>query len=152
MSVRKAEGNISMTILEKAAYIKGLADGLKPDQEKPEGKLISELIALVGDMAEELSEMKGDANELRDYVEELDDDLADVEEYLWDDEDDEDEDDDEEDISYTDEIVCPSCGETICFDEDADLSNLVCPNCGERLSCSQDCSQCEEEDCDLKKD
>ena len=36
-----------MTIGEKSAYLKGLADGLKLDREKPEGKLIGELIDLV---------------------------------------------------------------------------------------------------------
>ena len=34
-----------MTLTEKAAYIKGLAEGLALDETKPETKLIKELIA-----------------------------------------------------------------------------------------------------------
>lgn len=38
-----------MTISEKSAYIKGLADGLDYDKESAEGKLITALIDLVGE-------------------------------------------------------------------------------------------------------
>ena len=40
-----------MTISEKSAYIKGLADGLDYDKESAEGKLITALIDIVGEMA-----------------------------------------------------------------------------------------------------
>lgn len=37
--------------------------------------------------------------------------------------------DDEDDPMY--EVTCPSCGETVCMDEDTLLSgDAVCPNCG----------------------
>ena len=47
---------------------------------------------------------------------------------------DDDEDEDEEDDDFF-EVVCPSCGETIYFDEDM-LDNpdgLICPNCNEPI-------------------
>ena len=33
------------------------------------------------------------------------------------------------------EIVCPSCGETICFDESVDPEELTCPACNEKFAC-----------------
>ena len=33
------------------------------------------------------------------------------------------------------EIVCPSCGETVCFDESVNAESLVCPACGSPLGC-----------------
>ena len=147
-----------MTLNEKVAYIKGLSDGLELDTTKPEGKLIKALIDLCTDMAEEIEGLQCDVEDLHDYCEELDEDLGDVEEVLvdededdeWDDE--EDEWDDEEcdgdcdccemcgDCEYCDdedyfEIVCPSCGETVCFDDSVNAEELLCPACGSALGC-----------------
>ena len=33
------------------------------------------------------------------------------------------------------EIICPSCGETVCFDQELDPENLLCPACGEKFGC-----------------
>ena len=45
-----------MTISEKAAYLKGLMDGLKLDTEKAEGQMIEEIVNLLGDMAKRLTD------------------------------------------------------------------------------------------------
>ncbi len=144
-----------MTIQEKAAYVKGLADGMNLDTSKPEGKLLSELIALLGEVTEELKSVQEAYKNLVDYVEELDEDLADVEDYLcaddededWDDDDeDDDEDEDEEwdDEPYFYEAVCPACGDTVCFDDSIDPENVTCPNCGEVFICEFECDgECE---------
>ena len=78
-----------MNLTEKAAYIKGLADGLELDKETKEGKIIAALLDLVQEMADEIAgihqdidEIDEDLNYLNEYVEELDDDLQDVEDYL----------------------------------------------------------------------
>ena len=150
-----------MNLTEKSAYIKGLAEGLALDKETKEGKIIAALLDLVDEMANEVAgiqkdieEIDEDLNYLNEYVEELDDDLQDVEDYLdeeceCDDEDWEDEEDDElwcdgdctecdgcecDDDDYC-EIVCPSCGETVCFDSELDPENLLCPACGEKFGC-----------------
>ena len=71
-----------------------------------------------------------------------------MEEFLDEDDDEADDDDDDEeddcdgncegcsgcDDEYY-EIVCPSCGETICFDQELDPENLTCPACGEKFGC-----------------
>ena len=146
-----------MNLTEKSAYIKGLAEGLEYDKTTKEGKIIAALLDLVNDMALEIADLQKDIEEidedlnyLDEYVEELDDDLQDVEDYLDAelDEDDllDDEWDDEEDEDYEDgeyfEIDCPSCGETVCFDEELDPEELICPACGEKFDCSIEDADC----------
>ncbi len=135
-----------MTLNEKAAYIKGLAEGLDIDGKTKEGKIIAALLDLVSDMAQTVSDMEEDIEYLNDYIEEIDEDLGDVEECLCED-DDEDYDDFDDcdgecDLCDCDcdedeyfEIECPSCGETVCFDESIDPEDLICPACGEKFEC-----------------
>ena len=150
-----------MTILEKTAYIKGLCEGLGIDsKDTAEAKVIKALLELCQDMAEEIEGLQCDVEELHDYCEELDEDLGDVEEVILDMGEDE-EDEDEWDDDYCDcdcddcdcdcdcdncdcdcccdedyfEIVCPSCGETVCFDESVNAEELTCPACGSELGC-----------------
>ncbi len=151
-----------MNITEKAAYIKGLAEGLGVTKEGAEGKVISEMLDLLAEMSEKLSFLEGENKELRDYIEELDEDLGAVEEdfYCGEDDDDYDDEDDEDDDGEDDgdgyyEVVCPSCGETVCFDESLDPDELVCPACGEKIGgielCDGACDGCEK-DCDDRRD
>lgn len=142
-----------MTLTERCAYIKGLAEGLNMNGDSAEAKLINALIELCSEMADEIEGLDEDVENLIEYCEELDEDLGDVEEVLIDDDDEDDEewdDDDEftcngdcencfEDCEFDDEdyyeIVCPSCGETVCFDESVNAEELICPACGEKLGC-----------------
>ena len=150
-----------MELREKAAYLKGLSDGLEYDKTTKEGKLIAALIDLVDELAsavqahdEDLDEVVEELEDMREYIEEIDEDLSDVEDYLdaelededYDDYDDEDEFDDDEDWLDDDddvdgdfyEVTCPSCGEAICFDESVEPENLTCPACGEKFACEFD--------------
>ena len=139
-----------MTLTEKAAYIKGLAEGLKLDTESAEGKLISALIDMVTELASAQSDTDEDLEYLNDYIEEIDEDLGSLEEEFYDccgddcdcddcdcdcDDCDCDCDCDCDDESF--EITCPNpeCGETIVFDGEVDPEDLVCPACGEKLVC-----------------
>lgn len=141
-----------MNISEKAAYIKGLAEGLSVDQDTKEGKIIAALIDVVGDMAEELQR-------LNDYIEEIDECLGDVEDYLVDemedcdcdcdcdcDDCDCDCDDCDCDCDCDDcdcdgceeffEAECPNCHETFEIDADElddDDAIIVCPHCNQKL-------------------
>ena len=131
-----------MKMTEKAAYLKGLADGLDYDKTTKEGKLIAALLDMVDALAEKVDGLDYDVQELNDYVEELDEDLGDVEELLYDDEDEDYCDGDcdgcdgcdDYDMEDTFEVECPQCGDTICFDESIDPENLICPACGEKIS------------------
>ena len=134
-----------MKLSEKAAYLKGLADGLNINEDTPTEKLIGKLLDLVSDMAAEIEKLETRCDELTDYADELDADLGDVEEYLFS-EDDEDYDDEDDDDSY--EVTCPSCGEVICFDSSCDPEELICPECGEEFNAVCDCDCDGDCDCD----
>ena len=108
-----------MTISEKVAYLKGLAEGLNLDTEKSkEGKLISVMIGILEENALNLGE----------EIDVLSDDLADVEEAVFD------EDGDSCDDDWF-EVECPTCGADILVDED-DLADgeVECPGCGARYA------------------
>ena len=148
-----------MTLYEKAAYLRGLADGVDLDKTTPEGKILAALLDLVSDIADEVEAINEDIVDLQDYVEEIDEDLADVEDFLdeecdgdcescdcdgdcdecefgdYDCECDCDEDCDCCDDDMFFEVECPSCGEVVCFDETIDPENLACPACGEKFTC-----------------
>ncbi|MCQ2428245.1 MAG: hypothetical protein MJ137_07600 [Clostridia bacterium] len=83
-----------MELKEKAAYLKGLAEGLNYDKTTAEGKLLTAIIDLLGEMTAEIEGNAEDINYLSEYVDEVDKDLGDVEEYLFGDDEDYDEDDD----------------------------------------------------------
>ena len=149
-----------MGISENAAYIKGLFEGYELDKTSKEGRIISELITLVSDMADKINALEADNKELHEYVEELDHDLGEVEEevYFCDDDEYDDYDDlnDDEDYELEDdddyyEIECPSCGDIVCFDDSLDVEDLVCPACGEKIGdvelCDGNCAECDE-DCE----
>ncbi len=136
-----------MTLTEKAAYLKGLTEGLGLDAAKPETKIINELISLVEEMSRSIAYLEEDVEYLNDYIEEIDEDLGTLEEDVYyDDEEDFDEcdgccgcdgdfeDDDDFDEEECYEIECPSCGETICFDSTIAPEDLVCPACQEKIN------------------
>ncbi len=126
-----------MTLNEKAAYLKGLCEGLEPDATTKEGKLIKALVELVSDMADEISVLEEELDTVHAYCEELDEDLGYVEELLVEEEDEDGEDDfDEFDEDEYYEVECPACGETICFDCSVDPEELTCPACGGKFACS----------------
>ncbi len=151
-----------MGISENAAYIKGLFDGYELDKSSKEGRIISELLTLVSDMADKINALEADNKELHEYVEELDHDLGELEEevYFYDDDEeyedyddlndfDDDEEYDEDEGFY--EIECPSCGEVVCFDDSLEVEDLICPACGEKIGdveiCDGNCAECSE-DCE----
>ena len=124
-----------MTTTEKVAYLKGLMEGMKLDTETNEGKLLSVIADILGDMTEDMEDLAGDLYDLGEEVDAISDDLSDMEDFLldddWDDED-EDEEDDEEPLFF--EVTCPACEKTITVDEDVlNLGSIQCPNCGEMM-------------------
>ncbi len=154
-----------MTISEKAAYLKGLMDGLQLDTEKPEGKMIEGIVDLLGDLAKRLADVEETTIAISDELDEIEEDLDAIEDFIMDDEDD-DYDDDEDDFEDWDdeddfedegfdfgdedsiiyEVKC-ACGEVINFDEDTlEEGSMTCPNCGELLEfCVEEDEEDEEE-------
>ncbi len=134
-----------MTITEKVAYLKGLADGLKLDDNTTEGKILKNVIDVLEDMALTVSDLEDTMGEIAQQVDEIDDDLAAVEDDLYGDED---EDDDEDLDGEIYEVECPNCGETVCIDEDLlEEGSVNCPNCGELLEFDLDDCECCDDEC-----
>ena len=154
-----------MTISEKAAYLKGLMDGLKLDTETSEGKMIEAIVDLLGDVTKRLTDVEETTIAISDELDEIEEDLDAIEDYILDEDEDEDDDweyddedeewDDEEDYeegfdfgdpdSTIYEVEC-ACGELINFDEDTlEEGSIICPNCGETLEFSLEDEEDEEE-------
>lgn len=120
-----------MTISEKVAYLKGLAEGLDLDTMKSkEGKLISVMIGILEELAMSVEDLEENALNLGEEIDVLSDDLADVEEVVFD----EDEDDEDYDDDWF-EVECPACGADILVDDEALAEGEVeCPVCGTRYA------------------
>lgn len=126
-----------MTISEKVAYLKGLADGLDLDLEgSKEGKLLVKIMDILEDLALSVEDLEVETQASSGELEALAEDVADMESILFEDwdEDDVDEFDLLDDDDFF-EIECPSCGEDIIIDESIlDVGEVVCPNCGDKFS------------------
>ena len=131
-----------MTLSEKAAYLKGLMEGMKLDTEKDEGKLISEIISMLQDVAENVSDLEDVVDCISDELDCIEEDLDNIDDYLMDDDDDDYDDEDEYDFGDDEtlyEVKCPTCGELITLDEEMlDEGATTCPNCGEELEFDMD--------------
>ena len=145
-----------MTISEKAAYLKGLMDGLELDTEKAEGKMIAAIVDLMGDVTRRLADVEETTIAISDELDEIEEDLDAIEDFImdeddedWDDEDYEDDFDDEDDFedegfdfgdeeSTIYEVKC-ACGSIINFDEETlEEGSITCPECGELLEFTLD--------------
>ncbi len=131
-----------MTIEEKAAYIKGLADGLGIDPQSKEGTLWRALNDLLSDIAHDLKELHATDLSQAEALDSVAEEVSYLEALLDDDDnsyslDEEDDDDDDEDYEYDGvlyDAICPNCGEEITFDEETlELGSIQCPSCGETL-------------------
>ena len=155
-----------MTLTEKLAYIKGLAEGLGVDETTKEGKVLLALVDLLDDVTTAVSELESDMDQAYEELDAIDEDLTDIEDFLWEDEDEEDECDccdcDDDDCDCCDcedddelfdggiyEITCPKCGEIVCMDEEMLFSpDCGCPNCGTSFEIDFDGVECcDDEDC-----
>ena len=65
-----------MTITEKVAYLQGLAEGLKINDDKPEGKLLLAMIDVLDDMALTVDDLDNEIAEIVEIVDEIDQDLG----------------------------------------------------------------------------
>ncbi len=120
--------------LEKLAYLKGLVDGLNLNDDKKDTKVIKYLMELLEDIVV-------DMDSLEQQVNEVDEDLGLIEQDLYEGDDDcccghdaapAKQSKSKDELYY--EVTCPTCGDTICLDEDLiNVGEMECPNCGEKL-------------------
>ena len=127
---------------EKAAYLKGLIDGLGIDETTKEGKVIKVMSELLGELAEAVDGIDEDVSRVYDQINDISEELEDLEADLYEDDDEDDEDDEpEEDDADEDdnadvagepyyEVACPACGKTVYVSEDdLDAGEAICPSC-----------------------
>ena len=152
-----------MTLSEKAAYLKGLMEGMKLSTETDEGKMIAAIVELLGDVTKTLGDVQETTIAISDELDEIEDDLDAIEDFIMsmdeDEYEDDDFEDDDEDFDYEDleegfdfgdeettiyEVKC-ACGHVIDFDEDTlEEGSIECPNCGELLEFSLEDDEDEE--------
>lgn len=147
-----------MTIVEKTAYLKGLAEGLGVDGGTKEGKLWAALNDLLADMAHEIEDLQSAQLDMADSIDELGEELSLVEEQVYDldspelfdpdldeedlDEDEEDEEDgeadgeDEEDEPEEDEDEEDEIIELPRFD--GVMYDVTCPVCGTEITLDEE--------------
>ena len=132
-----------MTLTEKAAYLKGLVEGLSLDQDKPETKIINAMMDVIDDLTLTVSDLDDSLTLISEQVDAVDEDLDELESYVYEEDDDDDYDDDDCCEYY--EVKCPACGEEINIDESIlEEGSIECPACGETLEFDFDCCDCEE--------
>lgn len=127
-----------MTVVEKVAYLRGLADGLNLNADKSETKMFKAIMDVLDDIALSVSDLEDDVAVLSEQVDAVDEDLDALETIVY----------DEFDDCYCDddfdcdcdcgeeyyEVECPSCKEIVCVDEGIlEDGSIECPNCGELL-------------------
>ena len=132
-----------MTISEKVAYLKGLAEGLDLDTAKSkEGKLISVMIGILEEIGMSIEDLEENTVALGEEIDAISDDLSDVEKAVFDEDDDDDDCccGDEEDDFF--EVDCPNGGDTLRIDESGLEEGVSqCPGCKQKcaLDLSDDC-------------
>lgn len=127
-----------MKLGEKVSYLKGLMEGLDLDENTKEGKVIAVMADILQDMALSAEDMQDQIDEIVEVVDTIDEDLGMVERDFYELDDDCCCDDDDCDCCDDDdelyEVVCPSCGDTICLNEGMlEEGSMTCPGCGELL-------------------
>ena len=138
-----------MTAVEKAAYLKGLVEGMGIDPNSNEGKLWNALGGLLSDMAHEIEDLHAASLEHDEALDEICDELNYLEELTCDldfPEYEDDDEDDEDDGSYGSCGCRCSCGDDYEEDEDEDdepeydgvIYDVTCPVCGEEISFDED--------------
>lgn len=159
---------------KKISYLKGYADGLDISPKSSEGKLLSKMLELLGEMADAIDELAYEQAETQDVIDELDEAVFAMAEDIYGEDDyDFDEDGEYDDDVYGDdddflddydgeydgddgdyfEIQCPNCGEDVMIDFDMIDSEdaIVCPNCHEEIELEID-FECDDDDCDCGHD
>ena len=123
-----------MSLSQKAAYLKGLADGMELDAGSKEGKLLKAIIEVINDIAESVEEVEDCTAGIESELDEIAEELLSIEHAIEDDDEDDFECDCDECGEYFYNVTCPSCGDEIALDEDIiAMGSINCPNCNEVL-------------------
>jgi DNA-directed RNA polymerase subunit delta len=119
---------------QKVSYLKGLAEGLGVEKSSREGRLLTEIIAVLSEITNELDGVNEAQQDLQEYISALDESVGELEDDYWGWDEDEDDDFEDEDDDFV-ELECPECHGKVYFEEDAlddeSIGQISCPECGE---------------------
>ncbi len=140
-------------IRSRVSYLQGLAEGMDIDASSPEGRVITAVLDVLGEVTQRLDDLIEAQEELAEYLEDVDFDLGALEDAVYADEEEEadftvDEDDAAE-VCFIPEaevrkvedgvdfVACPICGETVAaavgeVDDEVE-GDLTCPTCGTEI-------------------
>lgn len=134
-----------MSMKERAAYLKGMAEGMKLSSDKDVEKLLKEVIDVIDELSEFVDDIDEDLDVFSEQLDAVDEDLADLEEVVY---------EGMDDCCCDDceglyEVECPACGEVFTIDDEIyDEGSIECPGCGETIEFEGlcDCDDCADED------
>lgn len=121
-----------MSLTEKAAYLRGLYDGMEMNEvDSKEAKLLGALIDVVQELAAHVTENEASLSALADEV----DDLSEILDDSFDNEDEElDTEDDDDEFQTTFEVECPNCQCMLTVGEEELSTGVIeCPTCGQKF-------------------
>jgi len=126
-----------MKLTDRVSYLQGLMDGLQIDDSTKEGKVLIQVADILQELALSVEDLEEEIDEVVELVDTLDEDLGELEEDYYEFDDDDDCDDCDEEYDSEDEfyeVICPTCGDTICLDQEMiEEGSINCPNCNESL-------------------
>lgn len=114
----------------RVAYLQGLMEGMGVEAAGPQGRILSEIVHVLEDMADAVTDVVEHQDDLAGYIEEVDEDLTDLagDVYTGDEAE-----DDEAEVNLG-ELRCPQCGQTLALEAGAvdgrEGLSIVCPGCG----------------------
>lgn len=122
-----------MTLTEKVAYLKGLAEGLGLDEQSKETKVFNAIFDILEDVALSVTDIEDTVELVEEHLDAVDEDLDELESVVYEDLfGNYDDNIDGEDELY--ELKCPACNEGFYVDDRMlDEEFVECPACGEKL-------------------
>ena len=118
-----------MTVTEKVAYLKGLAEGLALDENKPETKIINAMMDVLDELALTVSDLEDGMDLISEQLDAVDEDLDELESFVY---------------EELDDCDC-DCDCDDCYDDEEEYYDVECPSCNELLEFDVecDCDDCE---------
>ncbi|NLO89638.1 MAG: AraC family transcriptional regulator [Clostridia bacterium] len=108
------------TLRENVAYLQGLMEGIEFENDSKEGKIIKDIVNVLGNVADAVKQLDSRQSELEGYLNTIDEELLELEDIVY-------------GNNHFVEVECPECHELVCFDADIlegeDLIEVTCPNC-----------------------
>jgi hypothetical protein len=119
---------------EKISYLKGLAEGLQVGEATNEGKIISGILEVLGELYDYAVELEDDLSAIGEELAAIDEDLSNLEDECYGEDYDDDDDDGDDGDDDLFELTCEKCGQQVYADSRTlEEDDVYCPNCKEKI-------------------